>query len=207
MKFWYFFLILTLFSCSCLDRLPASGITFPDKNLEEIIVRGVYYPGGQRGVEALKKSFREEYLELNDGETIEEAVKNRYQHRLKEDFTHSGERYCYHKMIDQEPISNRDLRTRLYDKNGKVLAEDFLRTESEDELYQSITSYLPYHNEGYEIRIVRLEGTKETALYTTPFISHAGLLKVTRSNTQRDRHPPGIMFDTRDNCYVTSGSE
>ena len=206
MKFWYFFLIPVFFSCSCLDRSPASKITFPDKELEEIVVRGVYYPGGQRGIEALKRSFQEGDLELREGETIEEAIKNRYQDRLKEDFTHSGESYCYHKTINQEPISNRNLRTRFYDKHGKVLAEDFLRTdESDDELYQSVTSYLPYHNEGYEIRVVRLEGTKEIVLYTASFISHARLLEVTRSDW--NRHPPGIIFDTRNNCHVTPGPE
>ncbi|MCY4512839.1 MAG: hypothetical protein OXB86_04045, partial [Bdellovibrionales bacterium] len=81
-------------------------------------------------------------------------------------------------------------------------------TESDDELYQSVTSYFPYHNEGHEIRVVRLKGRKEIVLYTASFISHARLLEIARSDDSKwGRHPPGIGFDTRDNCYATPGPE
>lgn len=209
MKCSYFFFIMVLFSCSCLDRLPAS-ITFPDKELEEIVVSGRYGSGGQRAIEALKKSFREGDRELKEGETIEEAIKNRYQHRLKEYFTHSGERYCYHKKVPKIPVTDRNLRARLYDKKEKMLTEDFLRFPYPDDggFSRVVDVYLPYHDKGHEIRVVRLEGTKEIVLYTTSFQSHAKLLEIARSDSPKwGRHPPGIGFDTRDNCYVTPGPE
>ena len=170
---------------------------------------GGYSPGGKKATEWLKNKLIKEDL-LKEGESVEEAIQDRYQDDIQEYFNYSEMRYCYQKSNDKKPVFNRNLRSRLYDREGILLMEDFLRLEKCCRFHDDdpwLVSYLPYHNEGYEIRIVRLEGTKETALYTTPFISHAGLLKVTRSNTQRDRHPPGIMFDTRDNCYVTSGSE
>ena len=201
--------MLALFSCSCLDRSPASKITFPDKSLEEIIIMGGYSPGGEKAMEWLKNKLIEEEL-LKEGESVEEAIKDRYQDDIKEYFNYSEMRYCYHKTNDRKPVFNRNLRARLYDRRDTLLKEDFLRLEKCCRFHDDdpwVVSYLPYHDEGHEIRIVRLEGTKEIVLHTFSFIPHARLLKVTRPDTQGDRHPPGIVFDTRDNCHVTPGTE
>ena len=71
-----------------------------------------------------------------------------------------------------------------------------------------VVAYLPYHNEGHKIRVMRLEGTKEIVLYTASFISHDRLLEIARSDPPKwGRRPLGIRFDTRDNCHVTPGPE
>ncbi|MCY4512123.1 MAG: hypothetical protein OXB86_00375 [Bdellovibrionales bacterium] len=208
MKFWYLFLILISFSCSCLEsRSPSSKLIFPDKKLEEIIVRGNYGPGGQKAAEALRQLFLEEELDLKKGETIDEAINNRYQHRLKEYFIHSGQRYCYHKTSNKALVSNRDLTARLYDNEGKMLEEDFLRPESpvEGRFSKGVIAYLPYHDEGHEIRIVRLEGVKEVVIESLQFESHSDLIRLTHPDTQRNVVSGEIVFDTKDNCHVTPG--
>lgn len=208
MKFWYLVLILVTLSCSCLSsRSPASKVTLPDKELEEVVVRGVYAPGGQRAVEALKKLLLEEE-ELKSGEPVTKALKDKYKNYLKEYFTNSGLRYCYYKKTDKEPVSDHDLRVRFYDKNGEMLAEDFLRLESPDtgDFSYRVIAYLPYQDGGHEFRIVRLEGTKEVVIESLRFESHSNLIRFTHPDTQRNRVSGEIVFDTRDNCHVTSGS-
>ena len=209
MKFWYLFLVFMVLSCSCLEsRSPSSQLTFPDKKLEEVVVSGVYAPGGEEAMEKLKKLFLEEEEELKAGETIEEAIRNRYPGQLEEHFTHSGMMYCYRKTIIKAPVSNRNLKARLYNGDGEILAEDFLRFSSPDPADVSFTvdAYLPYHDGGHEIRIVRLEGTEEVVLHIFPFMTHSKLINITSRDTQRNRVSGEIVFNEKNKCHDTPGS-
>ena len=204
MKFSYPFLILITLSCSCLNsRSPASNLTFPDKELEEIIIRGGYSPGGEKALAWLKNKLIEEEL-LKDRESVEEAINNRYAHRLKEHFNYGGMSSCYHKTNDKEPVFKQDLRVRLYNEAGTLLTEDFLRLEKccifrDDDPW--VVSYLPYHDKGHEVRIVRLEGKTEVVFETLSFVSRSELRRFTHPDTQRNRVSKEIVFDEKNQCH------
>ena len=220
---------ILLFSCSCLRKKQPD---FPKKELEEIITYGWYLPADPRRLEKLKQQMIEG-RDLKEGEIFEK----KYPHYLDygdEKFNFSGRSYCYNKEKNKKAIYREDLRIRLYDKNGNLLAEDFLRLEfpenydeegryseaymkreyAEDpwlyddegnysevyiELadalgtwtpeswqidpedgvldYRSVDAYLPYHPEGHETRIVRLEGDKEIVLSSGVVYSKSYLIE------------------------------
>ena len=208
MNFWYLFLILTVFSCSCLEsRSPSAELVFPNKELEEIIVRGGYSPGGDKAREWLKRKLIDEEL-LKTGESVEEAIRDRYQDEIEEYFNYSQMKSCYYKKNDKEPIFNHDLKTRLYNKEGIMLTEDFLRLEKccrfrDDDPW--VVSYLPYHDEGHEIRIVKLEGTTEVVLETLSYISGSELKRFTNPDTPKNRVSKEIVFNVKDQCHDHPG--
>ena len=217
-KLLYLLSILAVFSCSCLEsRSPASQLlpesTFPDKELEEIIVIGWYSPENQKDIEELKEellrrpkckedSTEPERCGLVSGETVEEAIKNRYPNIGKEQFGYSGKSYCYNKTNDKEAPFNQNLKVRLYDKEGKMLTEDILRTESDDEFHRTVISYLPYHDEGHEIRIIRLERGKEIIIESLAFASQSELVKSTFVNTIKNRRDGAFVFDEETKCHL-----
>ena len=181
MRFLLWLLIPVIFSCSCLDSRsrstasmqPLPETAFPDKKLQEIIIRGWYAPKDQ-----------------------------------KKQFGYSGKEYCYNRVIGKEPVFNRNLRACLYDKNGKILTEDFLRTEKccrhRDDDPWTVT-YLPYHDEGHEIRIVRLEKKKEVTIGNQSFILQSVLVKDTYVNNGINRKDRAYVFDEESKCHVAPG--
>ncbi len=117
---------ILLFSCSCLRKKQLPD--FPKKDLEEIITYGWYWPEDPRRLEKLKQQMIEG-RDLKEGEIFEK----KYPHYLDygdEKFNFSGRSYCYNKEKNKKAIYREDLRIRLYDKNGNLLAEDFLRLDS-----------------------------------------------------------------------------
>ena len=216
----YLLFIVTSFSCSCLEKKeePLRKPVYSNKDLKEIIFRGTYHPE-------------------NPG-------------RAKELFNHSKSReYCYNKtkIVDRKPVFKDNLKARLYDKEGNLLTEDFLRLwnpenydeegrYSEDYLkkrnytppgviprpiftpeegilsLRGVISYLPYDEEGYEIRIVRLEGRKEVILEDSGLISHQSEL---REKSYVDNIPPSDyhrrynkwLFDEKRECHTYSFSD
>ena len=123
----------------------------------------------------------------------------------KEQFHYSEVRYCYNKTDNKEDVFNSDLKVRLYDKEGKMLSEDFLRSESDDNLSRSVTAYLSYHDEGHEIRIVKLNGNKEILLDTLGFAPQSELIKITYPENTLNHFDRNVIFDEEEQCHVGPG--
>ena len=179
----YTSLVTCLFVLGCPVASPPAfrKPVYPNKNLKEIIVYGTYSLENKEELEKLKKnllinercdpsdrSTRCKYHSLNVGETLEEALKTRFLGIGEEGFGYSQyKEYCYNETDenDKKPVFRKNLKARLYDKEGNLLSEDFLRwggrTIPES---QNVISYLPYHDNGYKIRVVKLEGKKEVIL-------------------------------------------
>ncbi len=94
---------------------------------------------------------------------------------IKEKFEYRGIRYCYYTTKPKKDTLDKNLRARLYDKDGNILTEDFLRTSEIFRTSTRINSYLPYDDNGHEIRIVRLKDNKEITIETIEFLSEAQL--------------------------------
>ena len=102
---------------------------YSNKDLKEIIFRGTYYPENPGELEEIEKDYRERGL-LKKGETLKEKYPDLFNKRGKELFKHSSSReYCYNKtkIVDRKPVFKDNLKARLYDKEGNLLSEDFLR--------------------------------------------------------------------------------
>ena len=206
MKFWYLFLISASLSCSCLEsRSPSSELTFPDTELKEIIIRGNYSPGGQKSLEALKKWLVKEG-KLKEGESITEALKDEYKDYIREYFNYSEMLYCYQTTNNKESDLSHDLRARLYDKEGKMLTEDKFRFVYPDvgDFSRIVVAYLTYHNEGHEIRVVRLEKQKEMLIETFEFDSYSVVRDSTRPDTPFLLNE-GYTFDKETQCHHGPG--
>ena len=139
-----FFILL---SCSCVITAPKPP-PVPDKELKEVIIYGDYYP-------------KEEY-KLNSLDYSPDLA--------SQPFNYFDDLYCYNETKEKKPVYDESLRVRLYDKEGNMLAEDFLRAEieyDEADSSQHVISYLPYMKiEDAEIRIVKLEEGKEKLIKT-----------------------------------------
>ena len=137
MAFLYLLLSLVLVSCGSVDRPPAPVVPeseIPDRQLKEIVVYANYYPE-----------------EENRPSKYDPSMATR-------PFQYSSDHYCYNKKKEKEPVYDKGLKARLYDKeSGKLLVEDFLRKEEHpDPTIISLVLYLPYREvkEG-EIHIVQ----------------------------------------------------
>ena len=169
-------LILFLVAFS-FDSLAMSWFESKPRELQEIKFSGTYYPGGPEEIERTERYYREHGV-LEEGETL--ADKPQLAHKLeylgKERFRIGRNRrpiiYCYEKILDEDresaPVFNPNLRARMYDREGNLLAEDTLRDRypDRDPFLRLTVAYLPYLNNGdVIIRIVRLEGDEEVLLY------------------------------------------
>ena len=164
-------LILFLFVFS-FDSLAMSGFRSQPQELKEIKIYGSYYPGGLEEIERTERFYYEDGV-LEEGETL--ADKPQLAHKLeylgKERFRVSKKSiiYCYEKILDEDresaPVFDPNLRARMYDQEGNLLAEDTLRDRDptrRDPFLRLTVAYLPYLNNGdVTIRIVRLEGRRK----------------------------------------------
>ena len=78
------------------------------------------------------------------GETFEEAL-NRFSYIGKETFSYSRHReYCYNETreADRKPIFKKELRARLYDKEGKLLSRGLFKMGG-DELFLNLKVSFP----------------------------------------------------------------
>ena len=107
--------------------------------------------------------------------------------------------YCYEKILDEDRESaivfNPNLRARVYDREGNLLAEDTLRdgNPGRNPFAKHIVAYLPYLRNGdVTIRIVRLEGEEEVILYERDdgVYSHERL----KRHDQSDLHGYGYAY-------------
>ena len=144
MAFLYLLLSLVLVSCGSVDRPPVPVVPepeIPDRQLKEIVVYANYYPDE------------------------EESRPSKYGPSMAtRPFQYSSDHYCYNKKKEKEPVYDKSLKARLYDKkSGKLLVEDFLRKEEHpDPTVISLVLYLPYREvkEG-KIHIVWVKEGKE----------------------------------------------
>ena len=189
-------LFLVVFS---FDSLAVSGV----QELQEIKIFGDYYAGDPKEIEDSERYYRERGF-LEEGETL--ADKPQTAHMLenlgKERFRIGKKSmiYCYEKILDLDedresaPVFNPDLRARMYDKEGNLLAEDVLRdgNPGRSPFAKHTVAYLPYLKNGdVIIRIVRLEGEKEVLLYErTGIYSH----EILKEHDQSDLHAYGYAY-------------
>ena len=194
--------ISNLLFCSCLEKsAPLPELVLPDKDLKEIIIRGGYWPENQGRVKAIEEAYRRRGF-LKEWESFEE----KHPEALRagdERFSHFWMAYCYTETKNKKPIFNRRFKVRLYNREGKLLTEDFLRLESpknsDDDVF-SIIIYLPYHEEGYKIRIVKLQGKREIIIsgQNIPFLPYEELVKRTFPPYARR----GYKFNEESQCHV-----
>ena len=162
MKVLFFGLLTMIFfswSCSVKQLNPPREPNYPDKDLKEIIIRGKYVPEDKERVKEYERDMRERGR-IEAWESFEE----KYPHLLDkgdENFIHSERMYCYNETSRKEPVFDKNLRARLYDKKGNLLSEDFLRWDGALlPEFQSVVVYIPYHHEGYKIHIVNFKGKR-----------------------------------------------
>ena len=173
MKISFFTLLVFILSCNCVVKTPP--IDYPDKNLQEFIIYGKYRPTLEEFKTELlnrpicpKNDWRTKDCGLVEGETFEEALKNRFTGVGKEGFTYSGSYYCYNKTEEYKkpPIYKKNLKIKLYDKQGNLLSEDFLRQREKSPIpdFQSVYAYVPYHENAGKIYITKQEDKKEVII-------------------------------------------
>jgi len=186
------------------ERCTPQFITVPNPNIGKCPDKHKPCDTSER---TIRISGRCEYPSLKVGETLEEALKNRFSNVGKEGFDYSRYReYCYNETDreDKESVLDKNVLARLYDREGRLLSEDFLRWRWEFDLEsQSIISYLPYHDEGYKFRVVRLKGKRETVLYETEIYTQEELREfsyVQNHITERD----GWVYNEERECHIAA---
>ena len=194
MKILFFGLsMIILLSCSCLaaqhsNREPV----YPNKNLKEIIIRGNYWPENKEAAKEHEKELRERGLWKEDQE---------YE---KERFNYSEHRYCYNETKNKKAFFRKDFRARLYDKQGKLLSEDFLRFNGSFNPKSNNFSiaHIPYKDNGLKIVIIRLEGTKEVILYTMKLSTQSELRQISDIDNEFYRRMRGWIFNEKSECHI-----
>ena len=153
-----------------------SWVDSTPKELQEIKIYGDYYPGGPEEIEDSERYYRERGF-LKEGETLADKPQTApmLEYLGKERFRIGKKSiiYCYEKILDEDresaPVFDLNLRARMYDREGNLLAEDTLRDRDptrRDPFLRLTVAYLPYLNNGdVIIRIVRLEGDEEVLVY------------------------------------------
>ena len=137
---------------------------------------------------------------MKEGESLEE----RYPSIGKERFFYTEDMYCYNAKSNKEPVFNKNLKARLYDKEGNLLSEDFLRWDGplSPEL-QGVISYIPYHNEGHNILIVSLKEKKEVILEDLYFQSQKSLRNNSVIYTSSSYNGSWWIFDEASECHLS----
>ena len=103
MRSFYLLLSLLFVSCGSVDRPPAPVVPeseIPDRQLKEIVVYANYYPE-----------------EENRPSKYDPSMATR-------PFQYSSDHYCYNKKKEKEPVYDKSLKARLYDKNDKVISKN-----------------------------------------------------------------------------------
>ena len=175
----------------------------PTKELRETKVFGAYYSGDPKEIERSEEYYRERGT-LKEGETLADSWqtahkleylgKERFKTRLRPLI------YCYGEIMDEDRESavvfNPDLRARMYDRKGNLLAEDVLRDSSPglDQFLKRTVAYLPYLKNGDVIlRFIRLEKGEEIVLRELKGLhSHEYLLE-----NERSKNPYGYRLYNR----------
>ncbi|MCY3830749.1 MAG: hypothetical protein OXF89_16605 [Rhodospirillaceae bacterium] len=152
------------------------------RELREIKFYGSYYAADPLEIKLTEEYYRKRGV-IREGESLADSpqLKHKLEYLGKERFRTSRRPlvYCYGKILDKDRKSaivfDPDLRVRMYDRVGNLLAEDVLRDNGSPENRKSFlerrdnlrltVAYLPYFRNGDVIlRVVRLKGEKEIVL-------------------------------------------
>ncbi len=123
---------------------------------------------------------------------------------LKKEFRYAGSSYCYNKEKNKEPIFDKNFKVRIYDKTGKILAEDFLRLrqdKSEHDPVFYVAAYIPYYEESSVILTIKLEDKKEILL--SKFGNIDSQKKLREESVIKD-HPlrrEMVVYDEKTECH------
>ena len=152
--FSYFLFLLVVLSCFGMTKKPTlkerSKPEFPDTELQQVIVRGSYYPADPEKVKEIERDYRKDGL-LKEGETLKEEYPRQFA-RKRGRYDYTNTLYCYNEVkIEDRPncYYNDNLKIRFYDKEGKMIAEDCLRLqypEKYDEAGRYSEKYLREEN-------------------------------------------------------------
>ena len=193
MRFLYLLLSLLFVSCGSVDRPPVPVVPepeIPDRQLKEIVVYASYYP------------YQEESRPANYDPS-----------KAYRPFSYTSDHYCYNKKKEKEPVYDKSLKFRLFDKeNGKQLVEDFLRREEHpDQVIISLVLYLPYREvKKGEIHIVRIkEGKEDLIKILGCCASHESLVRESSAYefyTKNGMHPFSFYrYNKELDCYISPG--
>ena len=194
-----------LFFCSCVD-INYQKPVYSYKDLQEIVIYDAYLLEDKKEIKEFKRNFTiainnfcdtryercttqgycdlfyEQCKDRLDGsETPEEVMKERLRYRVKEGFEFSSIAYCYDYTKTENKIpgfTKKDLRVRLYSKEGKLLSEGFPTLWRRNDYVYRVRVYLPYHEEGHKISVIQSEEEKETVVYETRMRSQSNLKEI-----------------------------
>ena len=171
-----FCIFVSMNSCSEFGAREESLL--PDKELQEIIFVGDYYPE--------TKDSKERY-----NYTGEKYCYN----KTEEDKKFKG----------SEEISKGKFKAQLYNKEGDLLTETFFIVEKVDtnimEIYE-LRAYLPFKKGAYETRIVRIDKNKEIILrenILTP------IEELVHKVAPLDQPGPFWHYDPEIECFIAPG--
>ena len=182
-------------SCSCVDKDSTLLYHLPhkppaDKNLKEVVLLGKYRP---KDIEDEIKRRQKKYencvwywkgMGHSNKKAMryceDELTKKEDELKTKDSFLYSGINYCYTEVKDKHPVYDKKLVARLYDRQGKILAEDYVRcsiyfgiNDCDKQDNPSIRVYLPYHDSAKELHIVSLKEKKEFIVYKDDLLSQS----------------------------------
>jgi len=184
---------------------PPPPINFPEKDLEWVIIYGWYaLESPERLQEAVDEHFqrggrkgesREAYLARNPW----------LLDRGDEEFKYSQIYYCYNERDRKDEIeaSFPYLKARLYDREGNVLEEDSLSFDPKyaGEDYRGFSVHIPYHREGYRLKITKeLKGKKEKLFMDIPMNSKADLIRE-NIRVRGDTSGVGFQYQEDSRCH------
>ena len=165
-------------SCSDLETYKREEIVFPDKELQEIIFVGDYYPE--------TKDRKERYNYTGE----------RYCYNKTEEEK---------KFKGSEETSKGKFKAQLYNKEGELLTETFFIVKKVDtdimEIYD-LRVYLPFQQGGYETRVVRIDKNKEIILrenILTP------IEELVHKVVPLDQPGPFWHYDPEIECFMAPG--
>lgn len=192
----------------CEGKLPPlPPIHFPEKELEWVIEYGWYRTESpERLKETVKWYFEREGLEGED----EEAYLKRNPDLLdagEEKMHFSQTYYCYNKRDNHgnTSVAFPYLKARLYDREGNILEEDFLRFDPkhEDRRAWSFAVHIPYHKKGYRLRFVKLKRGKEVKLFGNMIVSSKE--ELIRENIRIRSNTSGVGFQYHEDIQCHTG--
>lgn len=205
--------LIVLVCClgGCEGKLPPlPPINFPEKDLEWVIIYGWYrtedperlkeaeewYRQGGRTGKKLTKEEWESYLKRNPN--IDEST---------EKIHFSQVFYCYNKRNnDGDTLAAFPyLKARLYDREGNILEEDFLRFDPkyEDRSSWNFAVHIPYDKEGYRLKTVKLKGKKEVKVFGNMIVLSKE--ELIRKNIRVRGNTSGVGFQYQENIKCHTG--
>ena len=191
----YFLLLFVLVISGCENLLDKAGsnncqfcssmgeLTPPelrDAPLKEIRFFMMYKP---KYTEEKKKEamVNREYCFINDPDRNRQRVCKYLKHIFEKDYIDFQiKAYCYDIKPHKESIFRKNLKARLYDKEGNVLAEDYLRCDRNldgletchKRTYPYLNFYLPYSKKAYKVQVIKQEEEKEIILNEKELLSY-----------------------------------